>query len=649
MAEGQTIIQYGSVTLNRCTTRRIEQRPVWDTAGVGLKCWRFFVIVTGYLNGFPSGLSQYSSPAHPGAAGTHVATRWRLAPRQTFQMAVGCTTNAVGSGSTILYARTMDGVSQSSLSSGGLTGYDVNDGPRCLQFDVTQVAGNNVFRVEAAFEIHRVQCEDSDAANANTTGVLAHRWACSDSIDVNLRTVRTYHGILEIATSTWSPHWFRGLVVPPVQDGMRREHMDFIATEDGKKLQYTITDIDVAIAAPFPAKTWAVNHTVASLNGDAPKVTEQIAVTLTGDHDVDKTQLITLGLYIIQAKLTDKPPQPGNAPANPGGIFFNDMTITDVTGDLNVVTLSASCWRQARQVTLPAPAPGDPQKVIGLLSRFGAFQLLDNSDMPEFSKPYDPNKSFADPREGYQGPVSLAGIFRCYLQTPCDTHHGINDSTKLNQIPDNNTTPATAPVATITAVVAPSIPEQFPSYYSASHNYAMYTHYEMESKFVTRALRVACPIALSPYTGLGVDVRDGTSIAKIGPSQARRIVNIVAERVGQWPEFPDAETMDKGIATTPNSVLAPIRQVLLSAKTLAKTIVRSINGENLYCARFRAMLALNRAPTPTENLKVGVNKWQTDGDTATTATLTASLQEDASRDANAFLDVLANTQQPYQN
>ena len=388
MADGQTIVRYGNVMLYHCITRRIEQCPVWDSAGVSLKCWKFVVIVTGYLNGLPGEVS-YSIPQVAGAANTHMAARWRLAPRQFFQMAIGCAADTPVSGTVILQANPLEGVDVSTLASTGLTGFDVDDGPRCLQFDVTQVSGNNVFRVEAAFEIHRVQCTDSDGAGGNNSGVLAHRWACADSIDVNQRTTRTYHGILEIASSVWSPHWFRSLVVPPIQNGMRRDQMEFVATEDGKKLQYTITDVDVAIAAPYPARTWSIDHTITSLNGDSLKVTEQIAVTLTGDHNVDKTQLITLGLYIISAKLTEAPPPAVSDSKAVGGLFWNDLTISDLSGDVNAVRLSASCWRRARELP-PDPVTG---KSIALASRFKAFRLLAAADLPRFALPYDPNQS----------------------------------------------------------------------------------------------------------------------------------------------------------------------------------------------------------------------------------------------------------------
>ena len=217
MSNGQTIVRYGDsstgVTLYRCLTRRIEQRPVMDTSNASVKCWKFVVQVTGYLHGWPTACSYLTVGgfAAPSDASTlHKAARWRLGPRQKFEMKVGCTGTDFTTGQRLLFAKPMTTVTTpNDLTSSGLTDFDVEDGPRCLQFDVVHVSADNIYKVEAVFEISKLQCNDDDEAPDNTNGVLSHRWACVDSIDANLRTVRTYHGMLEIATSQFSPHWFR--------------------------------------------------------------------------------------------------------------------------------------------------------------------------------------------------------------------------------------------------------------------------------------------------------------------------------------------------------------------------------------------------------------------------------------------------------
>jgi len=618
MANGQTIIKYGDVTLNRCLTRRIEQRPVMDSSsGTTLKNWRFVVSGQGYLHGFPTSC-QYEATtgnsAPDAASKAYKQVRWRLAPRQQFQMAMGCSGDTVSTGTIVLQAKPMTGVtSPSGLATNGLDyvsggttiGYDVDDGPRCLQFDVVHVAADNVFRVEFSFEINRVQCTDDDTAPDNTNGVLCHRWACADSLDANLRTTRTYRGLLEIATSQFSPHWFRDLVVPPIQEGMRREHMEFLASEDGKKLQYTITDQSIAISAPYPARTWSVEHTEASVMHDGMKQTGQCSVRLTGAEDVDKGQLIILGLYVVTAKLQGS--KPGEAPADNKPFFMNDVTITDYTGDVNMVQVSASGWR------IPAELKNDPANPLGVaVDARGFNKIIKTADLPTFAAPYNPKQS-ADGRTGdvpvYEGPVHLTGIFRCYLQSPCSSGTGVNIRT--NQISDLNGTPDDLPVATVTAETTPTIDTDTPSYFSTAHETLMYAYFQMESIFKTIGMRSAMPIAAAPYAGAPPDVSDSTSIPTLARNQGRRIVRIQAERVGGWPEFPDPETLNDGYATKyiGGSSYTPIPQKVLSSKLLGGTITKSCNGEDIYRATMQIIYAMARAAQPLDVLQMGSNPW----------------------------------------
>jgi hypothetical protein len=615
MPNGQTCIQYGTVRLYHCQTRRIEQRPVMDKAGVNLKCWRFVVHVTGYLHGFPDdcAYSSINEPTESGedvlvaeesAADAHIQARWRLPPRQAFKMALGCTTSDIDSGTTILEAYPMTLVAAPvDLAGTGLSNYDVNDGPRCTQFDVVHVSSNNIFRVEASFIVHLVQCSDDGTAEGNLTGVLAHRWASIDSLDHNLRLTRTYRGLLELATSNFSPHWFRFLVVPPLQPGMRRDHMDFVATEDGKRLQYTIKDIEVAVSAPPPARRWSVEHTEHSLSKDAMKVTSQCSVSLEGDRTVDKGALILLGLAIVNAKVQGT--APGGDPEPPGTVVFNDISITDYTGDANMVRVSASCWRPANLVN-------------GLAIRTEGFKKqIAASDLPGFAEGYDPTRSaggYDDDQPVYEGPVPLTGIFRTYLQTSCISIGGINNG---NQLSDGNGATSAMPKTTISAATAPTLGTTDVPWYSDSHKVNMYTTWQMESIYKTEKLRAAMPIASVPYSGSGPDTRIATSVISLSAPQCRRIVRIQAERTGAWPEFPDPESMT--YATT-----SGVRQFALKTKLLGGSVTKSADGKDIYHARAEFVFALQRQPAATEVLKFGVNKWSNGPETVSTGTLTNS-------------------------
>lgn len=613
MPNGQTCIQYGTVQLYHCQTRRIEQRPVMDKAGVNLKCWRFTVHVTGYLHGFPndcaySSVNAFGSgtvlPAQTSAAGAHQQARWRLLPRQPFVMAVGCTSSDINSGTVILAANPMTFVAvPADLAATGLSNYDVNDGPHCTRFDVVHVSSNNIFRVEASFVTHLVQYNDDGTAYENVIGVLAHRWACTDTLDHNLRLTRTYRGLLELATSNFSPHWFRYLVVPPLQPGMRRDQMDFIATEDGKRLQYRIRDSEVAVSAPAPARRWSVEHSEQTLSQDGLKVTSQCTVLLEGDRTSDKGQLIMLGLAIVVAKVEGV--APNENPDPPGTVVFNDICITDHTGDVNVVRVTASCWRP-------------PNVLQGLTIRTKGFnKQIAESDLPAFASNYDSTRSaggYDADSTAYEGPLSLMGIFRGFLQGVMAVIGGINSD---NQLSDQNGTASGLPKATVTAATAPSLDEEDVPWFSEGHRVNMYTTWQMESIYQTRTMRAAMPIATTPFAGEGIDSRPKTAVIALSDGQTRRIVRIRAERAGAWPAFPDPEAMDGGSAT-----LSGISQTLLKSKLLGGTVSKSADGKDIYRANAEFVFALARQPVPSDVLKMGFNGWTNGGSTNSTPTLT---------------------------
>lgn len=620
---GQTIVQYGDVTLYRCLTRRIEQRPVLDRSRTDLRCWRFVVQVTGYLHGWPTACQRQGiagdSPTETNVPLVHQHVRWRLMPRQRFVMALGCNSE-IASGQTLFDVSPLIAITPDDLAETGLSHVDVDDGPRCLQFDVVHVSADRIFNVEATFELHVMECDDNGGAASNTSGVLSHRWSCGDSLDVNLRATRVYRGRLELATSEFSPHWFRSLVIPPLQPGMRREQIEFLASEDGRSLQYVIIDREVAVAAPYPARRWSVEHTEHSLN-DSPLLSHsQIVVTLEADSDVDKGELVLLALYVISAKLTGV--RPGESPLADHPFVMRDLTIVDLTGDVNVIRASASCQRLGQLIRDDSATSSDTGLRICV---DGIRRIVSIDDLPAWSASSDPRRS-ASGRIGetpvYQGPVSLIGILRCYLQSPCESDHGINQVTNAVEA-DLNSTPGSDPQASISAVIVPTIPTIDPPYYSESHRVAMYTTYQMESIYRTHRLRAALPIATNSESS---GFAETCAVVSLGPPQTRRIVRIAAERVGAWPEFPDPETMDAGLATVGDTDLGipAIAQKLLSAKLLGGTRTRTCNGEEVYRARFEAVFALLRSPTAIEMLKFGLNKWSTDGLTQSTPALTNS-------------------------
>ena len=312
-----------------------------------------------------------------------------------------------------------------------------------------------------------------------------------------------------------------------------------------------------------------------------------------------------LGLAIVVAKVQGVAPNANPDP--PGTVVFNDICITDHTGDVNVVRVTASCWRP-------------PNQIQGLTIRTKGFnKQIVESDLPAFAHNYDSTRSAdgydSDPT-AYEGPLSLMGIFRGFLQGVTAVIGGINNH---NQLTDQNGTASGLPKTTVTAATVPSLDEVAISWFSDGHRVNMYTTWQMESIYETRAMRAAMPIASTPFVGNGIDTRPKTSVIALSDGQTRRIVRIRAERAGAWPAFPNPETMDGKTAT-----VSGIPQTLLKAKLLGGTVSKSADGKDIYRANAEFVFALARQPAPSDVLKMGFNGWTNDGPTNSTTTLTSN-------------------------
>ena len=631
MASGQTIIEYGTICrLFNCTTR-VEQQPVFDASGTDLACWRFVIHATGYIHGRGSSNGNWAKyhVSGPGtgqisdtgtASANHKAFRFQLPPRQSFRMRVGCASVSDGTGNILIEAHAMLGAvsvpadltSNSAIAgvtSGaqGLSQYDVKDGPKCLQFDVVHVTADEVYRVEAVFEVYKVECDSLAEAHGNTTGVLSHRWSCNDDLDSNMRTYRTYSGLLELATSVFSPHWFRYLVIPPLAPGMRRDSMRFSATEDGKKLQYSITDVEVHTSAPKPCTKWSIVHSEGAHWGQSGFGT--IDVSLEADSNANKGELISIALKVIQQMLTAKIVAGVRTALAADQYTLEDIVITDHIGDVNMLTARATVKR------------------IGVttdnFANFAGGQLgiaIMDADLPAFVVNYDRQTSRGG-RNGekpeYQGPISLTSIFRAYLQSPCDTAHGINNGNMLEN--DLNGAVAQVPNVTVQAEIVPTLTTADVDYYSTSHTTAMYKNYQMESLYDQNQMCAAMPIASSGYGGSGAAPAT-CKVVTLSQPQTTRTARIVAERVGEQPEFPDPANFNEIVGASLGTIVAK----LLRVKRLGCTRTYTATGQELYRARFEAKYALERTPEADDELPVGVNKWTNDGVETTNSTLTGS-------------------------
>lgn len=601
MTAGYTVVEYGDLKISNCLTRAFRQEAVFDDSGTDLLYWRFTVAVTGYSHSQPNwSLSQiFTAPyqTHTNAAASEIAQRSLLSPRRPFIMRVGVTQGSPD-GQVLLSALPLEGAA--STGSASISNRDVNNGPRCTQFSVTQITGNDIFRIEAEFEICKVECNSEGLTPNNSRGVLSNRWSCVDDIDQDYYTTRTYQGRLRMATASFSPHSFRDLVVPPLPHGMKRAHMHFAATPDGMNLDYAIVDREVAFSAPWPATSWAVRHTENVGDGNLLG-TGEISVYLAGDRNVDKSALIKLALSIYEAKLLSG-----------GSSRTTSLSITDEIGDRSAVSLIANV--QHLKDVVPVPVQGG-QAQIANADNLG--KPINAADIPNYNAIVSGHGSSGFPGAAapLSGPISLIGIFRSYLQTPCNDVHGIAPSSLYGPIATDGSSGGsqTSPGDSETrAVISEGLSPIVDPVTSSAHRESVYTYWQMESTYKTHHLSAALPVAsMSPGSPGGSPGGGGqsdpnaatTQRVRLGQPQMKRILRVKGERVGELPQVPfPTDYTDNGVQAW-----------LMEHSVRIGGVTQSASGQPIYRVDAEYEWVLSRALRPDEQWRIGANPWDVRG------------------------------------
>ena len=150
---GQTIVEYGAVSMFQCLTVRISQREERDSSGADTMFQRYELNVVGYVHGrtVEDG-SPKTTPNGSDVGDTYEGISEILAaPRLNLKYRVGC--NASGGGGVTVFDV------QPASSTGAIeNNRDLDNGPRCTVFDVNAVVADQLWRVEATFVFSLPTC-----------------------------------------------------------------------------------------------------------------------------------------------------------------------------------------------------------------------------------------------------------------------------------------------------------------------------------------------------------------------------------------------------------------------------------------------------------------------------------------------------------
>lgn len=674
MSSGYTTVRYGDVTLFRCTTLSYSQTPEKDASGTDLLYQKHTIRVHGYLSGHMVGtvsIGGGSSPyqynltddgtgVDPGGLANvrHLQIRRQLPPRQVFSITVGDLFGDGTGGYVWLSANPapfnmIPNVTGQRVTFGNLnlSTLDLNNGPNCTEFVVVKVTANELFEIEATFEICKVECDIYGNVPNNNSGILNNRWSCQDSYDVMLRTTRTYDGELVLASDNLIAQQYRWVVIPPLMPMFRRDGMSFKVSEDGLRLSWSCTDTEIAQSAPYPAKKWEVSHKLYAKN--AIMGATSVRIQLWGDNNVNKADLIEVGLYAVTQKIFGYKPNQLNNLALANQDFWSQFIVEDIefedpSAEENSIIISM----RVRKVL--GSKQGIGAAVADAAEKFGVpFKPDDFTGASPYTRDNRPGYdrsltwgAFPGDKTPYASPAaSIVGIFGTYLQSPCNDLHatflaGMGNGVTVDNRPsvDLNGLPYSPNPIPYTATIVPSSgpPTLDNIYASPSQKKNAYVQWQIDNIYKTRTTRVQMPIARDnlvspgPNTIVNPGYSPSSAVVKLAGFQTIRIVRVRAMRVNAEPEFPSPDDTSSfpifpsASGSSGGGSPTDVTQTFLKSKIRIGTPVISPFGQKLYYAEAEYYFGLSRAPNPGEKLPLGNDKWNLYGPQNTSSAGTIS-------------------------
>lgn len=515
--------------------------------------------------------------------------------------------------------------------------HDLHGGPTPKMVNITNVANNTVWRVEFEVEfcqaggcpvtdVYRTLPYGEDFSETDTVrapgnavlegvhrkiGVLSNRWSCLDRYDEASYLVRTYSGVVTLANPHWNPNDYRVLTLPPLVPGMRRESIEYKASEDGLKLHYTITDKEVTITPPAGCADINIVHTEAAVQFGA-MVNFHLRVDLKGEKTGSLYTLSRIAVCVVESRLNltladqDK---------NTATIVDHYEMITEHGSNQN---LSLSCVVSGRRMKGNANAaqgngiPGNhfntiSNETFSRLSRTKAGTQLDqyNNMLAKGSR----GESLAAQAEPSHVP-SLSALHAA-LRTKCEGVFGMDASLdtqttieyRLERRSDIDSAVNDYNISSIYGYYAPEIlveiVQKLPDSpdllkYSRDTYENAYTHYDITSRYDTKSTSVALPVAAAKNN---FTIASDSVFVDIGTKQRKRIIRIRAERIGAKPKLPPVpDTFDEeGEYFQGRNRI--IRHKKLDERVLYNNPIPTADGDKLlYSAELEVEYAIDNQP-----------------------------------------------------
>lgn len=421
---------------------------------------------------------------------------------------------------------------------------DTNNGPLPKNVRITQLFGGRAFRVSFEIEVHRHLCLEQEPTTIKPDGigenddpeanefVISNTWSSSETCDEAFRRSRVVEGTLRVRDQRYWAHGFRSLCLPGLMPGYRRVSQHFVSDPTNLVLKYRVEDRQAEAAPPWPAIDWVMVHTDSAKN-EYGMVERQLSLKLIGQPHASKSLLVGIALNILDSRFRG-----AAAPMND----------PDKLLQLRPVPFT----REGLIITQPSDKP-EVELVCNIrlhVAGIGGFEgAISSSGMQLGIAGYNPD-NWPAPRP-YDANTP-AGIFACYLQSPCNQWHGMPEWQTLNL--DATGTNNYAPVSPTNAgnyweetdyqeyqSAIPLTGGKTADVNRTEHINMPYTHYEVDNRYTRDVGKMILPYSTSrdvAEEGADPDIRTA-AVIPIHAGLQKRVITVVATRHGRPPEIPE--------------------------------------------------------------------------------------------------------------
>lgn len=721
-----TTLEYNGIQLRDCQTLKFMETPVNDATGTDLSHLRVAIRVLGYFTAqqmpgnfgthpqFPPAASAFDPQQSSSSIYQHLHTLLldkRKRVRYIFNDVPADTIGQAFANDPLIVFDVTGApealVDDTSANQEIQTIHDVTGGPEPMDLSVTQITGNNCWRVEfevsfttqprcykdaagdpvdiaklleadpaltlndlfAAGEINSVGYTDSPH---KALGVLSNRWSSVDAINADRYLTRTTNGNVELANPGWNPHDYRYLTLPPLHPGMKRASMNFTASETGRSLKYSIIDEEVTLAAPGNTTSVKLDHSENLNLVESASSKFQTRCEVKGDRTTSRSEMLQVAAEMLDAKLLLT--QLLIPDALNFQIMITNVEVTDHQGtdQDNTVSMSMSGKTTIKGVDggrlkkfNPAANGGvgewEPVDHLAFAGARSAIRISGTGIPGNVLQHYNNQRSKGnrDLRDanglvvGFEtpspeGPISGLSALSAALQERCTVNMGMGPAVR-KQLEGTVANPSSANRASRVDALQNSLPaadnsnyrpaDIFPAAslititeaevlaedlrYSADHRSAIYDEFSITSAYPMDAMTFAMPVAdtTKSFTTAAPTIPN-TAIIALGVPQSKRVITIIARRLGSMPELPALNPVVE--ERLPNGDVDAIAYFERATPVYDNPIpTPDGSGAKLYSASLVAHYNYDRVPTMH---RMGIAAWddnanKTDAQTGGTAAL----------------------------